>query len=208
MNSKKNIFALLGGIFLMVAGTILLINNAISIIRGISYYSNPLNLLTASVNIHVYILIILGGLFLMLRKMKPASIMLIIAASLCLITLGMNVIRTAKYSGTGINVAKNIGTSLLFMLSFLFLGIGLCLKRTGALVMCMIAAGCRFIWLFVAYIGATRFTAMMIFAILAALLHITAAVFAGLYLSGKGDEVPVGSYDYGAGNYGDYNTRF
>ncbi len=211
MNRNKNIFALLAGILLMVCGTIMLFSN--KYVFSMLLSSNAKNMIHAFAILQTNILMILGGLFLLLRKTKVAAIMLLVAAVMYFIVAIIsisNYILLSKNGNDSIsqNVPRYCAVMVLFFVTLLLSAVALFLKRTGALVTCLIAAGCRFLWLIINYSGGISFSAMAVLNILVALLQITALVFAGLYLFGKDDAAQVPGDNYGTVDYGDSNTRF
>ena len=175
MQNGKKLFSLLGGIFLMASGTLSILLTLIRLIGRMTYFTYQ-----QAFSIQLLLLCILCGLFLLLRKKLPAAIMMSVAALFCLIRY---------FSALGMYIAN--GQALSFILLFLtfaafvIFAVGLYFKRLPGFILCLVAAGVRFLsWL----IGAIRliahggFSAIVLFDYCAVLLLVAGMVMAAFYL--------------------------
>ena len=129
MNSEKRVFAILGGIFLMVAGFFSFLPAVASFISGLrhSFPLRPFLLLS------IAILLLLGGLFLLLRKPRVTAIMM------CAVTVSYVVYYAA------LSRALFAPAVLCLLLSCALFAAGLFGRGVYGLIMCLAAAFFRLI---------------------------------------------------------------
>lgn len=183
MQNGKKLFSLLGGIFLMASGTMSILLTLIRLIGRMTYFNYQ-----QAFSIQLLLLCILCGLFLLLRKKLPAAIMMSVAALFCLVRY---------FSALGLSITH--GQALNFILLFLnfsafaVFAVGLYFKRLTGFILCLVAAGVRFLtWM----IGAIRmivhggFSAIVFFDYCAVLLLVAGMVMAAFYLKGSRETEP------------------
>ncbi len=200
MQNGKKLFSMLAGIFLMAVGSIWLILQLLNAGNMIQYA--PLNLVA---NLQLDLLILLAGLFLLLRKTTPAAIMMLAASLFVVVSYLQAIIGMVRYGSFN---ALTVINFLLAVGSFVLFGVGLLLKKTGALVMCIIAAGIRLILLVLSFVRTTGMTLRGVFSILATLLLIGGIVMAGLYKKSCGEPEPqYGGVAYPQDGYYPYSQQ-
>ena len=192
MQNGKKLFSMLAGIFLMAAGTIWLI---VQLLRAFRLGMN----LNLAANLNMDLLILLAGLFLLLRKYTPAAILIFVTAFFCLLSYIQSLITMFGY---GFN-AMLIINLLLGIAVFVLFGVGLLMKKTGALVMCLIAAGLRFILFVISVFRAGGANAVLLITYFATLLLIGGIVMAGLYKM----SVREAALDYAVNAYPQYDPN-
>ena len=186
MNQKKNIFAILGGIFLMSAGFLSLIVSTISLINTLRYTSLSFG---SVILFNLNILLLLCGLFVLLRKPRVAAIMMCVVAGLYVLNILLNV--------TVNHVQYVWFTVICVILAYGLLAAGMFGKGLYALIMCLGAAFCRFIPFIkqlINYPANLRHGALSAvtgtFSLLSSMLVIAAMVMIGLYLFKKDSPAP------------------
>ncbi|MBR0208666.1 MAG: hypothetical protein IJQ43_07210 [Oscillospiraceae bacterium] len=185
MNQKKNIFGLLGGIFLMSAGFCSFLITAVGLIRSLRYSVNFNSILGAC----VAVLILLCGLFLLLRKPLVAAIMMSAAAFFYILNISLTaIIYTARYDWVSV---------VCIFLAYALFAAGLFGRGVYALVMCLAAATIRFFPLVsqltafprsVSYGGLSVFNSSL--SLLSSLLILAGMIMAGLCLFRKEKAAP------------------
>ena len=178
MNQKKSVFSLLGGIFMMCAGFFSVVLSMINLIRASQFSAVSFG---SVIGLILNILILLCGLFLLLRKPRVAAIMMCCVAGLFVLNVVLNLtINSATY---------NWFTTVCYFFAYGLFAAGLFGKGVYALIMCLGAAFFRFMPFIVQltrFSSSIRFGGLSILnssvSLLSAMLTIAAMVMAALYL--------------------------
>lgn len=133
MNQKKSVFSLLGGIFLMCSGFFMLVTTASNMIRSVRAATSIGNILALNIDI----LLLLCGLFILLRRKLPAAIMMCAVVALFLSNVAYN-LTAGGASYNWLITGCILGAYTLF-------AAGLFGRGVYALVMCLCAAALRFV---------------------------------------------------------------
>ena len=182
MKQENKVFALLAGIFVMVGCSYSLFITVRNLFRTLG---NPMSFFINFLSVSLWILTLLAGLFLLLRKVKASSILLIIAAGLLLIH---QILYTIQSTSHGYFNGLSLTTNLLAMLSIASLGVALLLKKVPAMITAFVSAFFRLVVLTINIIRNPPRSGMGVFFLLCMLLLIGGAVFAGLYMKDRAEK--------------------
>ena len=182
MKQENKVFALLAGIFVMVGCSYSLFITVRNLFRTLG---NPMGFFINFLSVSLWILTLLAGLFLLLRKVKASSILLIIAAGLLLIHQILYIIQSTSH---GYFNGLSLTTNLLAMLSIASLGVALLLKKVPAMITAFVSAFFRLVVLTINIIRNPPRSGMGVFFLLCMLLLIGGAVFAGLYMKDRAEK--------------------